>query len=67
MAQIHTPAAPHRAAPIEVTELTGEQADELLISEFGALALVPIEEDSLKAKVRRVFGGQARDVKRGEE
>lgn len=65
MAQQQTPSARHRADPIEVTEITGKDAEELLASDFGALALVPIEEDPLLAKVRRVFGGHARDVKRG--
>lgn len=37
---------------LEVTELSGEEAAEA-ISDFAGLALVPIEEDAERAKLRR--------------
>ena len=65
MAQTHTPTARHRADPIEVVEITGQDAEDLLASDFGALALVPIERDTFEHKLRRAFGLMAREEKRG--
>ena len=53
--------------PIEIREIEGEQAEELLVSDFGALSLVPTKEDEFLAKMRRVFNIPMRTTKRGEE
>lgn len=53
-------------ANIEVTELHGQEATELLVSDFGALSLVPIERDTFEDKLRRVFALPAREEKRGK-
>ena len=65
MAQQHTPTARHRADAIDVVEITGQDAEDLMASDFGALALVPIERDRFEDKLRRAFNLMAREEKRG--
>ena len=41
---------------LEVIELEGQAAEDLLVSDFGALSLEPTTEADFFAKLRRLFG-----------
>lgn len=45
-----------QAEPIQVIELEGQAAEDLLVSDFGALSLGPTTEADFFAKLRRLFG-----------
>lgn len=50
---IPMPGAASTTQPVEVRELQGEEAEQALVTDFGELTLVPIEQDAWRTKLQR--------------